>query len=46
MDRIEMILDRAMEFAGERNHEYVTLEHLLFSIMQEEPIQKIITKCT
>ena len=45
MDRIEMILDRAMEFAGERNHEYVTLEHLLFSIMQEEPIQKIITKC-
>ena len=45
MDRIEMILDRAMEFAGERNHEYVTLEHLLFSIMQEEPIQKIIEKC-
>jgi ATP-dependent Clp protease ATP-binding subunit ClpA len=40
-----MILDRAMEFAGERNHEYVTLEHLLFSIMQEEPIQKIIEKC-
>ena len=45
MDRIEMILDRAMEIAGERNHEYVTLEHLLFSILQEEPIQKIITKC-
>ncbi|MBR19475.1 MAG: ATP-dependent Clp protease ATP-binding subunit ClpA [Euryarchaeota archaeon] len=45
MDRIEMILDRAMEFAGERNHEYVTLEHLLFSILQEEPIQKIIIKC-
>ena len=45
MDRIEMILDRAMEIAGERNHEYVTLEHLLFSILQEDPIQKIITKC-
>ncbi len=45
MDRIEMILDRAMEVAGDRNHEYVTLEHLLFSILQEEPIQKIIAKC-
>jgi ATP-dependent Clp protease ATP-binding subunit ClpA len=45
MDRIEMILDRAMEIAGERNHEYVTLEHLLFSILQEDPIQKIIEKC-
>ena len=40
-----MILDRAMEIAGERNHEYVTLEHLLFSILQEDPIQKIIEKC-
>ena len=45
MDRIEMILDRAMEIAGERNHEYVTLEHLLFSILQEDPIQKIVGQC-
>ncbi len=41
-DRIEMIIDRAMEFAQERDHEYVTLEHLLLSILQEDPIQKII----
>ena len=41
-DRIEMILDRAMDFASERSHEYVTLEHLLLSILQEQPIQKII----
>jgi ATP-dependent Clp protease ATP-binding subunit ClpA len=40
-DRIEQIIDRAMDMAGERSHEYVTLEHLLLSILQEDPIQKI-----
>tara|TARA_B100001057_G_C22853877_1_gene952009 strand:- start:755 stop:2986 length:2232 start_codon:yes stop_codon:yes gene_type:complete len=40
-DRIEMIIDRAMDFAQERDHEYVTLEHLLLSILQEDPIRKI-----
>jgi len=41
-DRIEMIIDRAMDFANERSHEYITCEHLLLSILQEQPIQKII----
>ena len=41
-DRIEMIIDRAMDFAQERDHEYVTLEHLLLSILQEDPIKKIV----
>ena len=41
-DRIEMIIDRAMDYASERSHEYVTCEHLLLSILQEQPIQKII----
>ena len=27
-DPIEQALDRAMEYASERNHEYVVLEHL------------------
>ena len=40
-DRIEMIIDRAMDFAQERDHEYVTLEHLL-SILQEDPSKKIV----
>ena len=35
-DRIEQIIDRAMDMAGERSHEYVTLEHLLLSILQED----------
>ena len=30
-DPIESVLDRAMEFASERNHEYVVLEHLLLA---------------
>jgi len=37
-----MIIDRAMDFANERSHEYITCEHLLLSILQEQPIQKII----
>lgn len=41
-DRIELILDRAMDFATERSHEYVTLEHLLLSVLQEPPVHKII----
>ena len=43
-DRIELILDRAMDFATERSHEYVTLEHLLLSVLQEPPVHKIIEK--
>ena len=43
-DRIEMLIDRAMDYASERSHEYVTLEHLLLSILQEQPIQQIIKK--
>jgi ATP-dependent Clp protease ATP-binding subunit ClpA len=43
-DRIELILDRAMDFATERSHEYVTLEHLLLSVLQETPVHKIIEK--
>ena len=41
-DRIEMIIDRAMDFVQERDHEYVTLEHLLLSILQEDPMKKIV----
>ena len=41
-DPIEQVLDRAMEFASERNHEYVVLEHLLLSLMNEKDIQSLI----
>ena len=43
-DPIEQVLDRAMEFASERNHEYVVLEHLLLSLLEEKDIQHLITE--
>jgi ATP-dependent Clp protease ATP-binding subunit ClpA len=41
-DRIEMMLDRAMSYASERSHEYVTLEHLLLSVVQEKEIEELL----
>ncbi len=43
-DPIEQVLDRAMEYASERNHEYVVLEHLLLSLMEEKDIQNLISE--
>ena len=43
-DPIESVLDRAMEFASERNHEYVVLEHLLLALANEKEIQSLISE--
>ena len=43
-DPIEQALDRAMEYASERNHEYVVLEHLLLSLMEEKDIQNLVSE--
>ena len=42
-DPIESVLDKAMEYASERNHEYVVLEHLLLALANEKEIQSLIT---
>ena len=42
-DRIEDLVGRAVDMATENSHEYVTLEHLLYSLLQEEEIIKLIT---
>ena len=42
-DPIESVLDKAMEYASERNHEYVVLEHLLLALSDEKEIQSLIT---
>ena len=42
-DRIEDLVGRAVDIATENSHEYVTLEHLLYSLLQEEEIIKLIT---
>ena len=41
-DPIESVLDKAMEYASERNHEYVVLEHLLLALSDEKEIQSLI----
>ena len=37
-DPIESVLDQAMEYARERSHEYVVLEHLLLALANEKEI--------
>ena len=43
-DPIESVLDKAMEYASERNHEYVVLEHLLLALANEKEIQSLIVE--
>lgn len=40
--RINEIIARAFSIASENNHEYVTLEHLLYSLLDEEDTQDLI----
>jgi|TARA_B100000315_G_C14583161_1_gene591566 ATP-dependent Clp protease ATP-binding subunit ClpA len=41
-DKIEGLVERAVDIATENKHEYVTLEHLLYSLLQEEEIIKLV----
>ena len=43
-DPIESVLDQAMEYARERSHEYVVLEHLLLALANEKEIQSLIVE--
>lgn len=43
MSSVERIIERATEHAVENNHEYVTTEHILWSLLHEEDIQKLIS---
>ena len=36
---IENIIERAIESASSRNHEYVTIEHLLLSLITHKPFK-------
>jgi ATP-dependent Clp protease ATP-binding subunit ClpA len=44
MSQFEQTMQRAYQLAATMNHELVTLEHLLASLLEIEQIQKIITK--
>ena len=39
---IQQIIDKATEFAVNKNHEYVTLEHLILAMITNEPFHHII----
>jgi len=41
---IEQIIDAAMRIAREKQHRYVTTEHLLLSLIQYEPFRKVLVK--
>lgn len=41
-ERVNAVLERASIFAFENRHEYLTVEHLLWSLLQEKDVQKIL----
>jgi ATP-dependent Clp protease ATP-binding subunit ClpA len=43
VDRISITLERAVQFANSLTHEYVTLEHLLYSIIEENDVSDLLT---
>src|SRR5437762_2321496 len=44
--RAQKTLETAIEFATQKNHEYVTLEHILFALLKDQKIQDIFKACS
>ena len=42
-DRVNYSIDRAIQFANSLAHEYVTLEHLLYAIIEEQDCSDLLT---
>jgi len=42
---LENALERALGAAGERDHEYATLEHLLLALTEDEDAVEVMTAC-
>ena len=42
---LETALERALTAAGERQHEYATLEHLLLALTEDEDAVEVMTAC-
>ena len=43
-DRVNLSLERAVQKASELSHEYVTLEHLLYAIIEERDVLELLSK--
>ena len=39
---VENMLERAINIANENNHEYITVEHILFSLLHEKEVNELI----
>ena len=42
---LKQTLHRALSLAGERRHEYATLEHLLLALMDDENATEVLNAC-
>ena len=42
-EAVNNVMERAHIFATENYHEYVTIEHLLWSLLHEKDLQRILT---
>jgi ATP-dependent Clp protease ATP-binding subunit ClpA len=40
--RVEKMIERAVSIANDNNHEYITLEHILLSLMHEKEVNELI----
>lgn len=40
---LELIFEQAVKLAGQKDHEYVTLEHFLYTMLQHESFSQILT---
>src|SRR6185312_11826683 len=43
--KAEVVLNRAVRFAVEHEHEYFTLEHVLWSLLADSQIHEVIRAC-
>jgi ATP-dependent Clp protease ATP-binding subunit ClpA len=44
-NRVNAVLERASIFATDNRHEYLTVEHILWSLLHEKEIQTILSDC-
>ena len=44
-DSLESALEKALNLAGERSHEYSTLEHLLLALTEDTDAVEVMTAC-
>ncbi len=44
--RAQKTLESAIELAAQKNHEYMTLEHILFALLKDQKIQDILSGCS